>query len=420
MIQLISPLIVLFELLLTSLICVFNKKHKREHFILRFILSILLCLCITPLWILFPYGLIDLVRYPLLLLGTFFVIYFSFKTTIWDVIFWGSTGLAIQHIIYCLESIVGFFFPSLFYSFFFIITISLLVLTGEYFFIARKKQFDTPESANNRPLIVMAAFIIMSAEILNTLRSVLSTGSDSILGLITSIYSLLCCVLTLLLQFSLSQHIQLKSELEIINHLMHSQKKQYAASEQNIQLLNMYCHDMRHIMNTLSSSDNQEYKQKINEVLERYDAQISTNNHALDVILTEKSLFCQSHKINFTCIADGSSLDFIKTTDLYSIFGNMLNNAIEATSKLDEDDTHRSISLIVNQKDGFIYIHCENYFNGNLIFKDGLPQTTKKDIKYHGYGLKSMILYAQNYNGNVTFNTKDNIFYVNILIPIPS
>ena len=56
----------------------------------------------------------------------------------------------------------------------------------------------------------------------------------------------------------------------------------------------------------------------------------ATGNHALDVILTEKSLICKQKEIKLTCMADGKQLAFMQTTDLYSIFGNLLNNSIEA------------------------------------------------------------------------------------------
>ncbi len=38
--------------------------------------------------------------------------------------------------------------------------------------------------------------------------------------------------------------------------------------------------------------------------------------------------------IVITCIADGKLLEFISSTDLYSLFGNALDNAIEAVSVL--------------------------------------------------------------------------------------
>lgn len=158
------------------------------------------------------------------------------------------------------------------------------------------------------------------------------------------------------------------------------------------------------------------YRRNLSEALRNFDAAITTNNHVLNVILTEKSMFCTKNHIKLTCMADGADLDFIQTTDLYSMFGNLIDNAVEAVMKLTVPE-QRLISLIVKRKGNLIYIHIENYFSGHLDFVDGLPRTTKDQAAYHGFGLKSVRLMAEKYGGNLSVGTADNIFYVNIMIP---
>ena len=144
----------------------------------------------------------------------------------------------------------------------------------------------------------------------------------------------------------------------------------------------------------------------------------TTGNHALDVILTEKSLFCKQKNIKLTCMADGKQLDFIQTTDLYSVFGNLLNNAIEATLQVQNPDK-RIIALIINRSNGFVRIHIENFFNGKISYVNGFPQTNKNQPAYHGYGLKSIKYMLERYHGNISFEDQNDIFCVNIIIPIP-
>ena len=54
----------------------------------------------------------------------------------------------------------------------------------------------------------------------------------------------------------------------------------------------------------------------------------------LDVILTAKERACADRGITFTAVADGSLLSGMSSMDIASLFGNALDNAIEATSKL--------------------------------------------------------------------------------------
>lgn len=415
---LLAPLIVVIQTILAELVFVVRKMPKKKFFLLRFLISLSISIGYCFVWLKVSLGWFDLFNYFILFMTTIFMLYFCFEIKMLDVIFWGIAGLTVQHIIYSLTTIVGYLNAEFTYNVSFTVVITIVILFFEYAVIVRKVDYENLKKENYKELMAIAGFVVFSTEILNSLRSIYSDSSSHALNLICSIYSVMCCVLSLIIQFGLLNRLRLTNELQIIKQMWHNDKKQFNASEQNIEMLNLYCHDMKHILNKMDVDGvDEEYKNRVKDVIAKYEANIHTNNHALDVILTEKSLYCQSHGINFTCIADGEKLNQVKTTDLYSIFGNILNNAIEAVSKL-EDDKHKNISLIVNQKNNFIYIHCENEFDGKIDFAGELPKTLKSDAKYHGYGLKSVKLYVERYNGNITVNTKDNIFYINILIPI--
>ena len=150
-----------------------------------------------------------------------------------------------------------------------------------------------------------------------------------------------------------------------------------------------------------------------------YDAVARTGNDAMDVILTEKSLICERAGIHLTCIADGEQIGFISPTDVYALFGNALDNAIEAVIQL-PDPERRNVSLNVHTQGRLLSIHVENYFDGVLTFEDDMPQTSKQDKANHGFGMKSMRLIAERYGGYLTTGTCGEIFHLNILIPVPS
>ena len=125
----------------------------------------------------------------------------------------------------------------------------------------------------------------------------------------------------------------------------------------------------------------------------------------LDAVLTSKSLYCQNNGIGLTCVADGSALNFMEDMDISALFGNILDNAIESVQKLNEQEK-RLIHLSVAKQKQFLRIRCENYCEEQLKFENGMPVTTKKDRRFHGFGMKSIKSTAAKYGGSVTTDLK--------------
>ena len=115
-------------------------------------------------------------------------------------------------------------------------------------------------------------------------------------------------------------------------------------------------------------------------------------------------------------MADGKLLADMDAMDICTIFGNVLDNAIECETDIAEKEK-RLIHLALFSKKEFLVIRVENYFEGKLDFKEGVPVTTKKDADHHGYGIKSVRYTAEKYGGSVSIRTHENWFEIDILIP---
>mgnify|MGYP004556511707 CR=1 FL=1 len=148
-----------------------------------------------------------------------------------------------------------------------------------------------------------------------------------------------------------------------------------------------------------------------------YDRAVKTGNETLDTLLTERSLLCERLSITFSCIIDGASLDFLSPGDIYSLFGNAVDNAIDAVNRLDSSD-ERIISLTVRRRMGMLSILIDNCYAGTITFSDGLPKTSKPDAAEHGFGMRSIRMIVQKYGGEMTV-TADELFHLSILLPIP-
>ena len=85
------------------------------------------------------------------------------------------------------------------------------------------------------------------------------------------------------------------------------------------------------------------------------------------------------------------------------------------------DVNKRGISLHVRSQSGVISIMAENRYEGEIsLGRDGLPRTIKEDGRNHGFGLKSIRAVAEKYGGNAVFDFSEEIFTVNVLLPVPS
>ena len=115
-------------------------------------------------------------------------------------------------------------------------------------------------------------------------------------------------------------------------------------------------------------------------------------------------------------MCDGSLLLFMSEIDIVTMFGNIMDNAIEAARAID-DESSRIIILNIYSRNGCVVIREENYFSGERKFKNGLPETTKKDKTNHGYGMRSIAAAARRYEGRVECRAEDQKFLLKIVFP---
>jgi len=217
------------------------------------------------------------------------------------------------------------------------------------------------------------------------------------------------------------KEIQMRFEKDTLRNIMDMQYKNYKLSKESIDIVNQKYHDLKHQINLLKrGADSEkagEYLEQMEREIKIYETQNKTGNKVLDTILTSKSMHCQRHGIELKFMGEGQLLNFMEDMDISALFGNMLDNAIESVVKI-KDRQKRLISLHVIQDKQFIRIRTENYCEENVQFQDGIPITTKKDKRFHGYGMKSMKKIIEKYGGSVMAGKTDNWFELKILIPM--
>lgn len=226
-------------------------------------------------------------------------------------------------------------------------------------------------------------------------------------------------VFMLLLQVQMLAAAKDRLEIGTMKKLWAEEQKQYQLVKENIDAINIKCHDLKHQIRNLRTTGQVDpaYLDDLEKSVFLYNSAVRTGNETLDIVLTDKRLHCATHEIQFTCMADGSGVAFMETMDIFSLFGNILDNAIECETNLPPDT--RFIHLAVRTVNRMLTIHAENHFEDSLQFRDGLPITTKADKDSHGYGMMSVRHIVEKYNGSFSISTQDKLFQIDIVMPIP-
>ncbi len=168
-------------------------------------------------------------------------------------------------------------------------------------------------------------------------------------------------------------------------------------------------------INALIETGNiEQAKRYISEVQEQTDLAampVKTGRDVLDALLFKKT---EQASEKGTVIQYEVSCPLVECTisdyDLCTIFGNILDNAIEAVNSGDR------ISVSISKQHDMLYISCENPFDGELKRRGDRILTTKKDFTSHGFGLMRIRDTAKRCGGDVNITAEDGVFRIEVLI----
>lgn len=290
--------------------------------------------------------------------------------------------------------------------------IHLILLAGIYLLLRKRENLEDDETIFSSIFLAIITFLVTS--VLSTVvRQYQSTSFP--LSVCIKIFSLVCYSLLLLSRANLLFRSHISKELQITEQLLYQEKKHYAEMKSNIDVINMKCHDIKNQLTAFQGRLTEEEIGSLQEAIKIYDSSIKTGSEILDTVLYQKQLYCEKNGINFKFMCNGSAFSFMSGSDLYALATNSLNNAIEAVQKVSPEK--QIIDFIVDSKNGNAFIEASNYFNPDCTVTSG---TSKEDKLHHGYGMKSMQYITERYNGVMTTDSKDDIFFLSVRFILPS
>lgn len=282
-------------------------------------------------------------------------------------------------------------------------------------FIFRPKEKLAEDKRVRRNIMLVSLGTVAIVNVLVCIARVYESESMA-LNIVIKIFSIAFGFVVLIICAGLLSGSEKERQLNILNQLMKQEKTQFETVKANMDAINMRCHDLKHMIDKLEGKLTGDETAALREAIRFYDANINTGNEVLDVVLSEKAILCEKNGIHFSCMASGKQFSFLTAAQTYSLFGNIIDNAIEALQYVDDPEL-KVISLICSEQDGCPVIEESNYYAGELIFADGIPTTRKQDAARHGFGVRSMRYIVEQHGGSLELNAVNNMFFLEIRFP---
>lgn len=408
-----------FYLITGTLLFLIQQKH-RPLMPLRFA-AISLSGLVFMLWMvadIYPPHIRNVIIYSTALLLMWLLSYACFQISISEALFCSLAGYGVQFLGSMVRECVHMLYPLTILTECILFLVTAGIYAFYYWMYGRHLQRGQNFDLQHRNLLALVFVVIIVEIIICYWMRIQWRASDDWLYMICdSILLFITTMCILAVQFNLMLKHNLENEMEIITQMWMKDQEQYRISRETIDQINRKCHDMRHQIRTIGSSANVDAGalKEMEQAIHIYDSMFQTGSRALDVILTEKSMSCQESGITVNCIADGSALNFMQNSDIYSLFGNLLENAFNAVRPLDE--SLRTVDLSIRRHGELLSVNIRNCYEGTVTMENGRP-VSSGDPRYHGFGTKSIAAIVAKYDGAISFRAASGTFSVNMLFPL--
>lgn len=210
---------------------------------------------------------------------------------------------------------------------------------------------------------------------------------------------------------------QLKVKLRLLEQQSLLQYEYYEEQEEKYEESIKIMHDvnkhLKMIENMYQAKEDEiaiTYTQEISQMLMPLALEEYTNNPILNVILNDKKKISSLHNIRFQLDIGIVDLSFMEPIEVTTIFGNLLDNAIEACDLVPKN---KYIEMKLDKYNDFIAININNSTIPIEKWHHGKPISRKG--KNHGIGLLNVENIIKKYNGSMVLEEENKKFSCKII-----
>ena len=231
---------------------------------------------------------------------------------------------------------------------------------------------------------------------------------------------LMCLIMYFVVQ-QMSKDNQTKLEYELMKEKEKYSKESKEIIKRSNEELREFKHDLKNYllplqeaMETMPQSEMAKVWEKINQKIEDVQTLIQTGNSYVDSMINTKITLARSEKVDVKCTIL-SKMEGIDDLEFCSVFGNLMDNAIEAERKVIEK---KEIIIFVEEKMGYLRLEIQNKIEKSVLNENSSLNTTKKDTSSHGIGHKSIKRTMQKVGGALKYYETGDLFCAEAVFPI--
>ncbi len=211
-------------------------------------------------------------------------------------------------------------------------------------------------------------------------------------------------------------------ELRTSKLLLREQTNLYKAQIQNQERIAICYHDLKKHLDVLErlneakggDSAVRAYIGELTSGIHQLKKPCDTGSQALDLVVSRVLDDCEKNETDLQLLVDGRLLEDMRPVDITALFGNILDNAVEAVSQMRSEE--RVIDLRVSRSEGWLVVRCENPCLHISQVCDGKPVSTKDNNDLHGFGLESVHRIAVSYGGHLNWREENGRFILTVLL----
>ena len=333
----------MIELLIIEAMFV-SRLRRRKYFLLRLIPCIIIIFTVVTFFPLKYDALYNSFMFLLFFVLTLLMVIFCFRDRLWNVLFCCLAAYTVQHVAYLLNTILinlfiddygnvyqGGELPQLTAGQNAVIWIvyfaCYLMVYAEAYLLLISIIPKNPDLQLGRTVMIVICGLVIIVDIVFNMYTVYNT-EGTLAVFLEEVYNLIICLLVLQMQFQKLRQKKILEDYDVIQKILEKEQMQYKHLKDNMNIINVKCHDLKHQLRAIRHDEHSDLKElkQVEQAISIYQTAARTGNETLDIVLMDKLLYCDKNGINITCIADGQSLSFISEVDIYSLFGNALED----------------------------------------------------------------------------------------------
>ena len=258
---------------------------------------------------------------------------------------------------------------------------------------------------NIKDTVIIMAAMIMSVIITNEVQ-MMSTDSDAEKMIVRSIIIMICVTIMFILCVALYEIIQRSTyalmEQTIMEQAYKSRLENVEDIKTNVERISRIKHELNKTLIAANLMLKDGRTEEAMEFLSQFDGDL--DKIIVDKMYTDNIVIkdCRQKNIDFVVVVNGE-LKLIKNVDIFCVLSNLIDNAIEAQTFVD----NKRVEVFIDENEDVCSLKIYNNITDDMAksFKnDTLFNTHKKDKMVHGYGLKNVNDVVKKYNGRIKYS----------------